>query len=143
MDKFDQAIIAALKQDARQSVSAISQRVNLSRSAVSERIKKLEQTGVIRGYQVLLSESQKDGVSAYFEIQHQCPRAQDIIHVFHAIPEVVTCHGITGEMDILMYVQADSMKRLHEIREYIDTKTDIVRIKTHVVMSEWINNQVN
>ncbi|WP_372872881.1 Lrp/AsnC family transcriptional regulator [Shewanella sp.] len=140
MDKFDKAIVQALREDARQSVSAIAERVNLSRSAVSDRIKKLESTGVIRGYQVLLSESQKEGVSAYFEIQHKCPRCADVVHVFQAIPEVLTCHGISGDMDLLVYVHAPSMRRLHEIREYIDTHTDIVKIKTHVVMSEWINN---
>ncbi|MCL2917196.1 MULTISPECIES: Lrp/AsnC family transcriptional regulator [Shewanella] len=140
MDKFDQAIIQALRQDARRSISTIADEVNLSRSAVSERIKKLEQSGVIRGYQVLLSESQKEGVSAYFEIQHKCPRCADVVHVFHAIPEVLTCHGISGDMDLLVYVHAPSMRRLHEIREYIDTHTEIVKIKTHVVMSEWINN---
>ncbi|QYJ85979.1 Lrp/AsnC family transcriptional regulator [Shewanella mesophila] len=141
MDKFDQAIITALRQDARQSVSSIADTVSLSRSAVSERIKKLEQTGIIRGYQVLLSESQKEGVSAYFEIQHRCPRCADVVHVFQAIPEVVTCRGITGDMDLLVYVQAESMRRLHEIREYIDAQTDIIKIKTHVVMSEWIDNR--
>lgn len=141
LDKFDKAIIAALRENARQSISHISEAVNLSRSAVSERIKKLENTGIIRGYQVLLSESQKEGVSAYFEIQHRCPRCADVVHVFRAIPEVVTCRGITGDMDLLVYVQAASMKRLHEIREYIDAQTDIIKIKTHVVMSEWIDNR--
>ncbi|MPY26746.1 Lrp/AsnC family transcriptional regulator [Shewanella psychropiezotolerans] len=141
LDKFDKAIIAALRLNARQSISYISEAVNLSRSAVSERIKKLESTGIIRGYQVLLSESQKEGVSAYFEIQHKCPRCADVVHVFQAIPEVVTCRGITGDMDLLVYVQAASMKRLHEIREHIDAQTDIIKIKTHVVMSEWIDNR--
>lgn len=140
LDKFDHAIISELRQNARQSISHIAEQVNLSRSAVTERIKKLEQTGIIRGYQVLLSESQKQGVSAYFEIQHKCPRCADVVHVFHAIPEVITCQGITGEMDLLVFVHAESMQRLHEIREYIDAQTDIVKIKTHVVMSEWINN---
>jgi len=138
LDKFDKSIIDCLRQNARQSVSHISETVNLSRSAVSERIKKLEQQGIIRGYQVLLSESQKEGVSAYFEIQHQCPRCADVVHVFQAIPEVITCRGITGDMDLLVYVQANSMKRLHEIRENIEIQTDIIKIKTHVVMSEWI-----
>lgn len=58
LDKFDKAIINELRHNARQSISFIAEQVNLSRSAVTERIKKLEQTGVIRGYQVLLSESQ-------------------------------------------------------------------------------------
>ncbi|MCL1078978.1 Lrp/AsnC family transcriptional regulator [Parashewanella spongiae] len=140
MDKFDQAIINLLRKNARQRVSFIAEQVSLSRSAVSDRIKKLESSGIIRGYQVLLSESQKEGVSAYFEIQHQCARCSEVMHVFHAIPEVITCRGISGEMDLLVYVKAASMKRLHQIRELIDAQDDIVRIKTHVVMSEWINN---
>lgn len=141
MDKFDKAIINALKKNARRSISDVAAEVSLSRSAVSDRIKKLEQNGVIRGYQLLLSESQKEAVSAYFEIQHKCPRCSDVVHVFHAIPEVVTCHGISGDMDLLVFVKTPSMRRLHEIREYIDTHTEIVKIKTHVVMSKWINNQ--
>lgn len=143
MDKFDQLIINALRHDARQSISNIADQVSLSRSAVTERIKKLEQSGVIRGYQVLLSESQKEGVLAYFEIQHERSNCGEVVHVFHAIPEVITCQGITGEMDLLVYVNAPSMKRLHQIREYIDAQDDIIKIKTHVVMSEWINNQPN
>jgi Lrp/AsnC family transcriptional regulator, leucine-responsive regulatory protein len=141
LDKFDQLIINTLRQDARQSLSNIAEAVNLSRSAVTQRLKRLEQSGVIRGYQVLLSESQKEGVSAYFEIQHQCPRCADIVQVFQSIPEVITCQGITGDMDLLVYVRAPSMRRLHEIREFIDAQNDIVKIKTHVVLSEWINNQ--
>ena len=43
-------------------------------------------------------------------------------------------------MDLLVYVQASSMRRLHEIREYIDAQTDIIKLKTHVVMSEWIGD---
>jgi len=71
MDKFDQGIIEALRENARVSISHIAEMVSLSRSSVSERIKKMEKSGVIRGYQVLLSESQKEGVTVYFEIQHR------------------------------------------------------------------------
>jgi len=142
LDKFDDAIIAELRINARESISNIAQRVNLSRSAVSERIKKLEHSGTIRGYQVLLSESQKEGVSVYFEIQHKRAKCSDVIPLFHQIPEVVTCNGITGDMDLLVYVKADSMKRIHEIRELLDRDDYIVKIKTHVVMSEWIDNRL-
>ena len=141
MDRFDQAIIAELRKNARVSVSAIADEVNLSRSSVSERIKKLEQKNVIRGYQVLLTESQKEGVSVYFEIQHRCARCSEVIPHFVSIPEVVTCHGISGDMDLLVFVKADNMRRIHEIREKFDGMEDIVKIKTHVVMSEWIDNR--
>ena len=141
MDKFDQEIISQLRNNARMSVSRIAQAVSLSRSAVSDRIKKLENTGIIRGYQVLLSESQKEGVSVYFEIQHQCARCSEVVHIFKSIPEVITCNGITGDMDLLVFVKAPSMRRIHQIRELLDLQPDIVKIKTHVVMSEWIDNR--
>jgi DNA-binding Lrp family transcriptional regulator len=143
VDKFDEIIIAQLRKNARTSISNISEAVSLSRSAVSERIKKLEESGIIRGYQVLLSESQKEGVSVYFEIQHQCAKCSEVVPVFSLIPEVITCKGITGDMDLLVYVKADSMQRIHEIREFLDRQESIVKIKTHVVMSEWIDNRVN
>lgn len=141
LDKFDLAIIAQLRKNARVSISAIAEEVALSRSSVSERIKKLEKNNVIRGYQVLLTESQKEGVSVYFEIQHQCAKCSEIIPHFRQIPEVVTCHGISGDMDLLVFVKAESMRRIHEIREYLDSMGEIIKIKTHVVMSEWLDNK--
>lgn len=138
MDKFDQHIIEMLRINARASISSIAEKVSLSRSSVTERIKKLEQRNIIKGYQVLLTESQKDGVSVYFEIQHQCARCSEVVPVIKKIPEVITCHGITGDMDLLVFVRANSMQRIHEIRESLDATIDIVKIKTHVVMSEWI-----
>ena len=141
MDKFDQGIIEELRKNARASISHIAESVSLSRSSVSERIKKMEKSGVIRGYQVLLSESQKEGVTVYFEIQHRRARCADVIHLFKGIPEVLTCNGITGDMDLLVLVKAPCMRRIHEIREFLDFDEDIIKIKTHVVLSEWIDNR--
>lgn len=141
MDKFDQAILAQLRTNARASVSSIAQQVNLSRSSVTERIKKMENNGTIKGYHVSISEAQKSGVQAYLEIQHCRSRCADVVPMLRKFPEIETCHGITGDMDLLVYVKAESMQRIHEIREFIDNQADIVKIKTHVVMSEWIDNR--
>ena len=141
MDNFDQGIITELRNNARASISYIAAAVNLSRSAVSERIKKMENSGIIKGYQVLLSESQKEGVTVYFEIQHRCARCSDVIHIFKNIPEVITCSGIIGDMDLLVLAKATSMRRIHEIRESLDFEEDIIKVKTHVVMSQWIDNR--
>lgn len=140
MDKFDHAIIAELRVNARASITDIANTVSLSRSSVTERIKKLENSGVIKGYHVSLSESQKTGVQVYFEIQHRCARCSEVIPIFRQFPEVITCHGITGDMDLLVFVKADSMQKIHHIREFLDNQEDILKIKTHVVMSEWIDN---
>lgn len=138
LDKFDQAILSELRKNARASLSHIADCVSLSRSSVTDRIKKLEANGVIKGYQVILSESQKEGVTVFFEIQHNRARCAEVIHVFQSIPEVVSCNGISGDMDLLVQVKAESMRRIHEIREKLDCQPDVAKIKTHVVLSEWI-----
>lgn len=137
MDKFDQLILQQLRLNARQSISDIAAAVHLSRSAVTERIRKLEQQKVILGYQVVLQQSTEPKVRAFFEIQHKAARCQELIPYLHSFAELKSCHGISGEVDLMLFVEADSMERLHQIRELIDAHPDIVRIRTHMVLSTW------
>ncbi|MEC8483363.1 MAG: Lrp/AsnC family transcriptional regulator, partial [Pseudomonadota bacterium] len=63
LDRYDEKVLALLVQDARLSVSDISRQVNLSRSAVSERIKRLEEGGMITGYHAHVSKMDQDLIS--------------------------------------------------------------------------------
>lgn len=137
LDSFDNAIIAALREDARQSTSALARRVNLSRSAVAERLKKLEQNGTIQGYRVLVRASAASDVSAYFEVQHDQKSCHRITEKLRQLPELRSCHGISGQIDLLLHVQAESMQRLHVIREQIESWDEVTKITTHVVLNEW------
>lgn len=139
MDSFDQLIIEELRSDARQSVSSIADKVHLSRTAVTERIKKLESDGVICGYQAIIKDPNKSSVKAYFEITYKDKSCSEIAHSFHKIPEVVSCHGISGNIDLLVFISAQSMQRLHEIREQMDKLPEIDSLKTHIVLSEWLS----
>jgi len=141
VDKFDQQILQQLRQNARQSISDIAAAVHLSRSAVTERIRKLEQQKVILGYQVVLQSATEAKVRAYFELQHKAARCQELIPFLRSFAELKSCHGISGEVDLMLFVEADSMARIHQIREQIDAHPDIVRIKTHMVMSQWFTPQ--
>lgn len=139
MDKFDQQILAQLRLNARQSVSEIAANVHLSRSAVAERIRKLEQQKVILGYQVLEQSSHEAVMRAYFEIQHKAARCQELIPFLQSYAEVKSCHGISGDVDLILFVETASMERLHQIREQIDAHPDILRIRTHMILSQWFD----
>ena len=139
MDKFDQLIIDALTQDARQPVAAIAEQVNLSRSAVSERIKKMEQNGTIRGYQVLLKGSETNHVAAVIELQHHNVKCNEVIPVIRNIPEVKMCYGVSGDTDLILHVQAENMQRILHIYETLNAIEHISKIRTHMIMNEWIN----
>jgi len=64
LDSLNQHILALLKEDARQSATEIGRTVGLSRTAVQDRIRKLEQKGVIRGYRVIVGEAAQETFGA-------------------------------------------------------------------------------
>ena len=137
MDKFDQQILQALQRNARQSVSAIAESVSLSRSAVSERIKRMEDNGEILGYQAICKPQATTTVKAYFEIRHGGYHCESIAEHALKISGINVCHGISGDLDLILYAEADSLAMLHNIRNELDSIPNIGTITTHIVMSEW------
>ncbi|VXB34456.1 putative AsnC family transcriptional regulator [Pseudomonas sp. 8AS] len=137
MDKFDHQILALLREDARTPVSQIAREVNLSRSAVGERIRQLEQGGVIQGYHARVADPAQAAIKAFLELFYKDSRCQDYVERMRAYPEIRQCCGISGETDMLVLVEAASMARLAEIRGEIENYPGMQRVKTHMVVQEW------
>ena len=134
-DQYDQKILALLVDDARLSVSDISRQVNLSRSAVTERIRRLEESGTITGYHAHTSISKEEGVTAYLALTFR-PLSCDLIQpLIDAIPEVKLAHSISGDLDLLLLLQAPSMTRLNEIRNEMDAWPNLDKIVTHMCLA--------
>lgn len=140
MDSFDRKILTALEQNARQSVSQIAEQVNLSRSAVSERIKRLESQGEILGYKAILQQHEQPAnqVVAYLEISHGGLKCAPLVKLLMAYSEVEYCHGVSGQVDLIVRLRVKNLERIHQIlAELDDAVPDKVKITTHVVMQQW------
>ncbi len=137
LDKFDQQILALLRNDARMAVTAIAREVCLSRTAVSDRIRQLEERGIIRGYHAVVSDGATPVVRAYLELCYNESRCETYVDRIRAFPEVKRCSGISGDTDMLVYLETASMERLIEIRAAIENFHKMVRVKTHIVLKEW------
>ena len=137
MDKFDQQILALLRADARVPVSRIAREVNLSRSAVSERIRQLEQRGIISGYHAQVAQPADAGIKAYLELFYQGGRCENYVERMRSFSEVRRCSGISGETDMLVYIEAPSMQRFSEIRGEIENYPGMQKVKTHMVVKDW------
>lgn len=147
MDKFDQQIIDILKNNGRCSVSELSRAINLSRSAVTARMKKLEEDGVILGYHVQLADPKRKQKSlcAYlalkFDTSSSTHCCESYAKKIEEIPEVQWCHAISGETDMMLYVEASSMSRISEIRDHLHTYPELRHLMTHAVLTEFFNKQ--
>jgi len=137
MDKFDQKILSCLSQDARQSNAEIARQVGLSRSAVSERIHKLENQQQIIGYRVELQPPQ-NRVAAYFQLTFNQGCCDEIAEIVRIYPQVRRCHSTTGDVDMMIFAEADSMLELNELRNKLELLPRLIRIVTHTVLEERI-----
>jgi DNA-binding Lrp family transcriptional regulator len=113
LDDKDIAILRLLQQNAKATVKEIADAVHLSTTPVHERIKRMEQNGVIKQYATLVNHSKvKKGlmVICYVSLkQHDKTAGTEFIKMINAMPEVIECYNISGEFDFMLKVVAENM----------------------------------
>lgn len=98
LDTKDRLIIEALQQDARQSLAALGRRIGLSQPAISERVKKLEDAGVIEGYGAKISlKAIGLGLQAVVRVRTTHAHIQQYVALFQSMPEILDAVRVTGE----------------------------------------------
>jgi Lrp/AsnC family leucine-responsive transcriptional regulator len=131
LDKIDLKILVILQADGRLTNQEVAERVNLSPSPCLRRIKRLEDSGVIRQYVALLEPTKIGlGLLAYVNVRLEkhsdlpsqgstrSPR-KDFAAAVEQWPEVVACYAMTGDMDYLLRVHVEDMN--HFSRFMMDT----------------------
>ncbi|MBM7045390.1 MULTISPECIES: Lrp/AsnC family transcriptional regulator [Rhizobium] len=108
LDKFDIAILNCLQEDARATNVEIAERVNLSPSPCLRRIRNLEKSGLLRGYRADIDRKQAGlGLTVFVELKvghHSKENSEAQQAALLAIPEIVSCHLISGTADFLAEV---------------------------------------
>jgi Lrp/AsnC family leucine-responsive transcriptional regulator len=118
LDKTDLQILKILQQNARATVKEIAEKVHLSTTPVFERIKWLEQSGVIRQYAALLDHTKvKKGlmVICYVSLkEHNKTAGTKFIKTINELHEVVECYNISGSFDFMLKVVEENMDRYYD-----------------------------
>ena len=132
LDEVDTEILAALIDNARLSVAELARRVGLSAPSVSERIKRLEETGVIAGYRVEIDPAALGlPLAAWLRIRPMPGQLQRVAEILRGLPEVVECNRITGEDCFLARAHVARVEDLEalidEIIPYAMTNTSIIQ----------------
>lgn len=138
IDNINWIILECLQQNSRQSNTEISKRVGISSPAVAERIRKMEDAGIIEGYYTKLS---------YFETGHQLKaiitlrafmgRLKPFLATVQSFTEVLNCYRITGNENIVMEVVLTNQKHLEH---FIDQLIKYGEPRTQIVLSNIIEN---
>lgn len=113
LDQKDLAILKLLQHNARMTIKEISDKVNLSTTPVYERIKWMEETGVIKQYATLVDPAKLNKhlmVIVYVSLkQHNKIAGSKFVKAINEMNEVLECYSISGEFDFMLKIVAEGM----------------------------------
>jgi len=117
MDALDLSIIEILQREGRTPQHEIARRVSLSQPAVAERIKKLEEKGVITGYVATVDAAALgNDVTAFVGVAIEHPRHfEAFARRIRGVPEVLECHRVAGEFTYLLKVKTANTRSLDRL----------------------------
>lgn len=132
IDAVNRRILEELLDDSRLTMSELGRRVGMSSPAVTERVRRLEETGVIRGYRLDLNPAALGlPIAAYIRIRPNAGQLPRIIELAQQIPEVVECHRITGEDCFILKAHIPAIDQLDRLLDsfllYGSTTTTIIQ----------------
>jgi Lrp/AsnC family leucine-responsive transcriptional regulator len=125
-------LLRLLRDDPRLSTSELARRVGMSAPAVRERILRLEDTGIIRGYRLELDPAALGyPVAAFVRVRPAPGQLPKLAELARSMPEVVECHRVTGEDCFVLKVHLQSIDELDKVLDrllaYGQTTTSIIQ----------------
>jgi Lrp/AsnC family transcriptional regulator, leucine-responsive regulatory protein len=114
LDQYDSRILAELQRDARISMSELGRRVHLSQPAVTERVRKLELSGIIKGYHAVVDAARLGyGIRAMVRVG-RCDYAT-VVKRIEETPEVVNAFNLTGEDSWILEIAVQDVPHLDDV----------------------------
>ena len=137
MDAIDIAILRRLMERARTTWAELGSLLGLSAPAAADRVRKLEEAGVIRGYAALVDpEAAGCGLGAFVSVTLE--RADDrraFLDMVRSLPEVLECHHVAGSEDYILKLRCADTRELERLISDRLKSVPGVRTRTGVILS--------
>ena len=142
IDDLDRKILDFLQKDGRMAASHIADELDISIPTVTDRIKKLSESGVIKGFQVTLDPKLLGlDVSAIITvISESSEHYKEVIQAARNTPEVVQCYSTTGKGSHTLIIVAKNSQALEELLRKIQNWPGVSRTETQVILSSYAIN---
>lgn len=138
MDDIDQGLIALLRKNARMNVADLAHKLKVSRGTVNNRMRKLEDAGVIQGYTLQLRpESQPHVIRAWMGVLVEGNQTKLVTASLLGEPGVAALHDTNGRWDLLAEIEADSMADLSSVLERIRLIKGIRGTETNIHLATY------
>lgn len=136
MDAIDRRLLQLLREDASRPLKTLAAEVSLSRSSVRDRVARMQAQGVILRYTIETA-PQDGALSAICMLRLARTPDLAVVRSVKAMPEVVRCDALSGEIDLLVEIAAADAPALNAVRDRLAALSGVVEVRTSLVLSRY------
>jgi len=138
IDELNWGILQCLQSNSRESFASIGRKVGLTAPAVAERVKKMEDMGILQGYKTKIS-PYKVGyqLKAIITLRAFMGKLKPFLEAVKTLDEVLNCYRVTGNENIIMEVV---LRDQFHLEKFIDRLIQYGETRTHVILSEVVSH---
>lgn len=139
MEEADQRIVDLLVGDGRMSYTDLGRAIGMSTSAVHQRVRRLEERGVIRGFTAQVDHAQAGRpLTAFIAVEPLDHRAPDDIPLrLRDVTDVVACYSVAGDTNYLLKVRVGTPQDLEALIATVRAKAEVSTRTTVVLSTPW------
>ena len=144
LDSIDRKILAELQKSGRESASHIAENVDVSVPTVTERIRKLQEAGVIKRFQAVIDpKSVGLDMAAIITIMSDSSQYyKEVTAAAHETPEVVQCFSTTGNGSHTLLINTKNSKTLEDLLRKVQGWPGVIRTETQIILSTYKTGMV-
>ena len=141
LDSIDRKILKLLYEDGRASASSIADNVKLSVPAVTDRIKKLQDSGVILGFKPIISSKKINlDITAFITVYSESSKNfEKVVSNAEINKNIMKCYTTTGDGSHLLLVKVENTEKLEKLLRTIQGWPGVSRTQTQIVLSSYNN----
>jgi len=135
-DAQDRKLLALLREDARMPTAALARKLGVARTTVVERLKRLERDRVIAGYTVRMdAKVHARMLRVHVLLSVYAKKTDSVVHALRAIPQVHAVYAISGALDCLAFVEAETTDEIDKVLDAIGSIPGVARTQSSLVLS--------
>ena len=144
LDETDQKILKLLIENARMPYLEIARECGVSGAAIHQRVKKMENNGIILGSRLLVDPKALGlNICAFIAVQLKASHYHEVIDVLKKMPEIIECHMITGEYTLLLKIYCKRDENLMKLLiDTIQGIPEVTKTETWISLDQSFNRQI-
>lgn len=144
LDSIDRKILAELQKSGRESASHIAENVDVSVPTVTERIRKLQEAGIIKRFQAVVDPKSVglDMAAIITVMSDSSQYYKEVTAAAHETPEVVQCFSTTGNGSHTLLINTKNSKTLEDLLRKVQGWPGVIRTETQIILSTYKTGMV-